>query len=45
MVRDGRDRHGEVIYSLDPARGAAMPVGVEIVAPCAYDPDGERMRA
>jgi sarcosine oxidase subunit alpha len=45
MVEDGRERLGQVIYSFDAARGRARPLAVEIVVPCAYDPDGERMRA
>lgn len=45
MVQGGRERMGEIIYSFDAARGQAEPLAVEIVEPCAYDPDGERMRA
>jgi len=45
LVTDGRSRTGETIYSVDPARGAATPLAVEIIAPCVYDPDGDRMRA
>ena len=45
LVRDGRSRMGDTIYSYDVARGVAEPQPVEIIAPCAYDPDGERLRA
>ncbi len=45
LVRDGRHRLGETIYSVDAARGKERPVAVEIVATCSYDLNGERMRA
>lgn len=45
LVQDGRSRMGEVIYSFDAARGERKPGAVEIVPPCAYDPDGKRVRA
>ena len=45
LVRDGRGRHGETIYAFDAARDRAGPTAVTIVPPCAYDPDGRRVRA
>ena len=44
LVRDGRKHLGQTIYSQDPARACPTPVGVTIVEPCAYDPEGARLR-
>jgi len=44
LVRDGRSRHGEMVYAFDAARDRSGPTAVTIVPPCAYDPEGERVR-
>ncbi len=45
QVRDGRERTGQTLYVFDAARGQRAPQAVEIVEPCAYDPEGDRVRA
>jgi sarcosine oxidase subunit alpha len=45
LVRNGRSRTGETIYSFDQARDISAPRPVQIVEPCAFDPGGERLRS
>jgi sarcosine oxidase subunit alpha len=45
LVTDGRGLKGQTVYAFDPARSQSGPVAVEVVEPCTYDPDGERVRA
>ena len=45
QVKDGRDRIGQTLYVFDPVRDKSAPQAVEITEPCAYDPEGERVRA
>ena len=42
MVKGGRGRIGKAMYAADPVHGRHLPV--QVVEPCFFDPEGERMR-
>ncbi len=41
LLERGRERHGERFYATYPLKGHHVPV--EVVAPCFFDPEGNRM--
>lgn len=45
LLAGGRARHGDTIYMFDPLRDPGGPRPLRVTAPCAFDPDGTRMRA